>query len=275
MQFFPKVREITPVAINVLNKRYFHDGENEWYNVADRTVDHVLKKEIMSEIEYDRMEKTREMIRHTYFIPNSPCLVNSGKKNGGLSACFVVDFKDSIADIYKTKLDFALIAKKGGGCGTTLSKLRPENSKVEGSTHGFAGGPIKFFSTICNDMKAMTQAGFREMAMMGTISVYHPDIIKFIKAKEEEGIMHTTNISVVSDDAFMKKVLNNETYQTYFDFDDGRKYYETLNAKDVFDMVVDGAWRNGEPGWLFYDRINDSPYKYSNQEILSSNPCGI
>jgi ribonucleoside-diphosphate reductase alpha chain len=244
---FPKLRGITPMANNILIKRYYQKDENDWCNVADRSVDHVLRKEKMSDIEGIRLEQTRQMIRHTYFIPNSPCLVNSGNKKGGLAACFTVDFKDSIEEIYKTKLDFALIAKKGGGCGTTLSKLRPENEKVEGSTHGFAGGPIKFFDTICHDMRALTQAGFRDMAMMGTMSIYHPDILKFIKCKETEGVMPTTNISVVVDDAFMKKVLNNETYQTYFDFDDGRKYYSTLNAKDVFSMIVEGAWNNGEP----------------------------
>lgn len=72
-------------------------------------------------------ELTRQMIRNTYFVPNSPCLVNSGKEDGGLSACFVVDFPDKIEGIYKTKLDFALIAKKGGGCGTSLSEIRPEH----------------------------------------------------------------------------------------------------------------------------------------------------
>lgn len=160
---FPEVMPISTVATNILKKRYFHDGETTWEQVTDRVIKHVLR----NENDKDTIELTRQMILNRYFIPNSPCIVNSGKENGGLAACFVVDFPDTIEGIYKTKLDFALIAKKGGGCGTTLSKLRPENSTVEGSTHGYAGGPVKFFDTICYDMTAMTQAGFREMAMMG------------------------------------------------------------------------------------------------------------
>lgn len=108
------------------------------------------------------------------------------------------------------------------------------------------------------------------MAMMGTMSVYNPDILKFITAKESEGKMTTTNISVVVDDLFMKLVENNESYWTEFN---GVKYQQ-LNARDVFNSIIEGAWKNGEPGILYYDRMNDSPYKYSGQEIMATNPCG-
>lgn len=257
--------DVDEVALNILQKRYFKEGETKWEQVVKRVVDHVLKED-----EDEIKEPIYSMMLNRYFIPNSPTLVNSGTKVGGLSACFVVDFPDSIEGIYKTKLDFALIAKKGGGCGTTLSKIRPEGSNVNGSSHGYAGGPVKFFDTICHDMTAMTQAGFREMAMMGVMSVYHPDIIKFIRAKTEEGKMHTTNISVMVDDEFMRRVENDETYLTYFD----GQFYEQLKAREVFNLIVDGAWENGEPGLLFYEKVNDSPYKYSGQEIQACNPCG-
>lgn len=102
------------------------------------------------------------------------------------------------------------------------------------------------------------------------MSVYHPDIIKFIKAKEEEGRMHTTNISVVVDNEFMSRVIDDMEYSTSFD----GKEYSSYRAMDVFDMIVDGAWRNGEPGLLFSSAINDSPYKYSGQDITATNPCG-
>lgn len=267
---FKEVKPVDAVALNILKKRYFRNGETTWEEVATRVVNHVL-----SDCEdTEQKELTFDMINNRYFLPNSPCLVNSGSKNGGLLACFVVDFNDTIEDIYKTKLEFAQVARKGGGCGTTLSKIRPEGSMVNGSTHGYAGGPIKFADTISHDMDALSQAGFRSMALMFTCSIYHPDIIKFITAKTEEGVISNANISVVVDDDFMKKVANDEEYQTYFDFKDGRKYYNTYKARDIFNMIVDGAWRNGEPGILFYDRMNDSPYKYSNQEILATNPCG-
>ena len=171
--------------------------------------------------------------------------------------------------IFKTKLDFALIARKGGGCGTSLSKIRPEGETVHGSTHGYAGGPIKFANTISHDADALTQAGFRSMAIMFTMGVRHPDIIKFITAKEEEGVIANANMSVMVDDDFMTAVENDDTYWTEFN---GKKYQE-YKAKDVFNLMVEGAWRNGEPGILFRDRIDQSPYKEVGQEIFSTNPC--
>jgi ribonucleoside-diphosphate reductase alpha chain len=261
---FPDVRPISNVAMNILKKRYFSEGETTWDDVANRVTNFVLDN-----ADEEQKETTRQMILNRYFIPNSPCLVNAGKPNTGLCACFVVDFPDTIEGIYKTKLDFALIARKGGGCGTTLTKIRPEGSKVSGSTHGYAGGPIKFADTISHDAQALTQAGFRAMAIMLTMSIYHPDILKFISAKEEEGKISNANISVVVDDAFMQKVENDETYWTEF----GGIKYQEYKARDVFNMIVEGAWRNGEPGVLFKTRFDDSPYKYTNQEILSTNPC--
>lgn len=270
---FPKKRAISKVAQNILKKRYYHTGENSWEDIANRVVEWVIP-----DAPQDRKEITRQMIINTYFIPNSPCLVNSGKPDGGLSACFVVDFPDTIEGIYKTKLDIALIARKGGGCGFSLSKIRPEGSFVHGSSHGYAGGGIKFADTISHDMEAMTQSGFRSMALMMTESVYHPDIIKFINAKTEEGRIENANISVTVDDAFMRAVIADEKYWTRFKFTnpDGsttvRKYNE-YRARDIFEMIIEGMWKNGEPGILFYDRINDSPYKYAGEELIASNPC--
>lgn len=266
MKKFVPVREITDVALNILKTRYFNDGETTWEEVAKRVIEHVWWRPDFKGQQKDALD----MLKHRYFIPNSPTLVNAKKRNGGLIACFVVDFPDTIEGIYKTKLDFALIAKKGGGSGTTLSHLRPKNSSVAGSTHGYAGGPVAFFNTICHDMDAMTQSGFRKMAMMGTMRYDHPDIIEFINAKTQEGVMANTNISVTVDDAFMQAVENDETYWTKFK---GIKY-EELNAREIFNMIVEGAWKNGEPGLLFYTRVNESPYKYSYQEIVATNPCG-
>ena len=140
--------------MNILKQRYFGDGETTWGDVVNRVIDNVIP-----EASEERKESTREMMLNGYFIPNSPCLVNAGKPGAGLAACFVVDFPDTIEGIYKTKLDFALIARKGGGCGTSLSKIRPEGSKVAGSTHGYAGGGVKFADTISHDADALTQAG--------------------------------------------------------------------------------------------------------------------
>lgn len=261
---FPKTRDMSSVAKSILKKRYYGEGEKEWRDIVDRVVNTVCKK-----WKDEDKRIIYEMILNTYFVPNSPCLVNAGKPDSGLVACFVVDFPDTIEGIFKTKLDFALIARKGGGCGTTLSKIRPEGASVAGSTHGYAGGPVKFADTISHDADALTQAGFRSMAIMFSCSIYHPDIIKFINAKQEEGRIANANISVVVDNNFMEAVRDGKKYWTEFD---GKKYKE-YDAKTVFDMIVEGMWRNGEPGLLFKDRIDDSPYKYTGQEILGTNPC--
>ena len=109
---FEKKRSISKVAQNILQKRYYSQGEKSWEDIVNRVIEWVIP-----DAPEERKETTRQMMLNTYFVPNSPCLVNSGKKTGGLSACFVVDFPDTIEGIYKTKLDFALIARKGGGCG--------------------------------------------------------------------------------------------------------------------------------------------------------------
>ena len=268
MNFTPKTR-LDDMAKNILRKRYFDNAKKEtkWKQVAFRVVSEVTKNWKNK----NHVEEVYDMIYNRYFLPNSPTLVNAGKqKHAGLSACYVVPFEDTIEDIYKTKLNFALIARKGGGCGTTLSDLRPEGDLVNGSTHGFAGGAVKFADTISHDMDVITQSGFRSMAIMFTMSVYHPDIKKFITAKTQEGKIANANISVVVDDEFMKKVESGDNYWTEFN---GKKYHE-YNAKEIFDEIVFGAWKNGEPGLLFYDTINSSPYKYAGVEIKATNPCG-
>jgi ribonucleoside-diphosphate reductase alpha chain len=266
MEEFKPVSRLTDMGKNILRKRYYGEGETKWRHVVDRVVGHVA-----GTWGAERKQRLNDMIYNRYFIPNSPTLVNAGKKkHAGLSACYVVPFEDTIEEIFKTKLYFALIARKGGGCGTTLSDLRPQGDIVNGSTHGFAGGAVPFADTISHDMDVITQAGFRSMAIMFTMSVYHPDIIKFITAKSEEGKIANANISVVVDNAFMEKVEKDETFWTEFN---GKKYLE-YGAREVFEKIVEGAWKNGEPALLFDDAINDSPYKYTGIKIKATNPCG-
>ena len=155
MSLFPNVRDISSTGLNILKKRYFWQEENSWEQLIDRVVNFVVDDSFTPE----EKNNVREMILNRYFVPNSPCLVNAGKPKAGLCACFVVDFPDTIEGIYKTKLDFALIARKGGGAGTSLSQIRPEGSKVAGSTHGYAGGPIKFADTISHASDDIPPAG--------------------------------------------------------------------------------------------------------------------
>ena len=262
---FENVRPLSATAKQILNKRYLWEGEKTWDELVHRVMNFIVPTDSPD------FELTQEMIMHRYFIPNSPCLVNAGKPNAGLAACYVVDFKDDMREIIKTIGDFAYIARKGGGAGTTLSNLRPKGANVSGSTHGYAGGPLAFADVISHFMSVISQGGLRSMAIMFTMSVYHPDIMEFILAKENEDDkkIENANMSVVVDDEFMKLVKEDKTYWTEFN---GKKYKE-YRAKDIFNMIVDGAWRNGEPGILFQDRINLSPYAYTGQKIQATNPC--
>jgi ribonucleoside-diphosphate reductase alpha chain len=164
MDRFPDVRPLSTVAKNILVKRYFEEGEKTWDELVDRNIKFVVPQT------YKNKSLLKQIILNRYFLPNSPCLANAGKIDAGLAACYVVDFPDTIEGIYETKYDFALIARKGGGCGTTLSNIRPKGSKVNGSTHGYAGGAIPFADTISHDMTVMTQGGLRAMAIMFTMS---------------------------------------------------------------------------------------------------------
>jgi ribonucleoside-diphosphate reductase alpha chain len=255
---------LSEMAQQLLAARYIHQelGEESWDDVVERVVNYI----------YDgkQSDTDREMLRERYFLPNSPTLVNAGTKIKGLSACFVVPLEDSLEDIAHTKYQFMKVAQKGGGCGTTLSYIRPKGLPVAGSTHSVAGGPISFYNTICEDMKAMTQAGFREMAMMGTMTVHHPDIKRFITAKVEEGAMHTSNLSVMITDNFMRALAENLPFIMSF-YDD---LHMAGNAEEIFDLIVHHAWLNGEPGVLFFDTINRGPYRETGQWIHATNPCG-
>jgi len=264
--FTPQAR-LTDVGKNILKTRYYIEGETKWGQNSNRIINTICA-------DWDKPQRLEmsNLLFHRYFVPNSPLIANAGKeKHAGYSACFVVPFEDTIESIYKTKLDFALVARKGGGCGTTLSNIRPEGDPVGGSTHGYAGGGIGFADTISRDMKVITQGGLRAMALMFTMRVDHPDIKKFIVAKSEDDKINNANISVFVTDEFMRAVESGDKYWTTFN----GKRYEELDARDVFNSIVEGAWRNGDPGLLFADTINNnSSYKYDGVTIDATNPCG-
>lgn len=178
---------LTPVAKNVLEKRYLQKDSNGkpiesiddlWRRVAN----HAAKAEHES-VRAEWAHKFYILLENQYFLFNSPTLVNAGTSINGLSACFVVGMEDSIDGIWQAKHNFAKIAQKGGGCGLNICDLRPKGMPVAGSTHAKAGGPIAFLETIWHDMEAMTQAGFRAMACMAVMRVDHPDIMDFITCK--------------------------------------------------------------------------------------------
>ncbi len=292
---------LTPAALQVANNRYFRkdkDGNivEDWRGLSTRVINHVCHKET----DYFK-RKVFNLIYHTKFLPNSPCLVNSGTKVGGLLACFVTRSpEDSWVGMCENVANFGHIARRGGGCGVDFSLIRPEGSPVFGSTHAKACGPIQHLRVVSEAMSSITQAGFRGMANMGVLRVDHPDIEKFIVCKQRDNALKSLlredifghyeqlkgnipsglriildkfisnfNLSVAVTDEFMKKVQDDDEFDLVFD----GKTHVSVKARKIFDLIVQSAWKNGDPGLLFYDTINDGPYKYSKQEITAANPC--
>ena len=271
---------LTDNAKAVLKRRYqAKDREGNVIEEPDQMFHRVAQNLAQADRNYGAtevaVEKTEEefygVMSRLEYLPNSPTLMNAGRELQMLSACFVLPVQDSMEAIFETVKQATLVQKSGGGTGFAFSRLRPEGDIV-GSTGGVASGPVSFMRAFDGATEAVKQGSTRRGANMGILNVTHPDILNFIRSKEDGKSISNFNISVAVTEDFMQKAQRGEEY----DLVNPRtgKVQGRLNARQVFDLLAEMAWKTGDPGIVFLDRINrDNPTPKLGQ-IESTNPCG-
>ncbi|HQM89111.1 MAG TPA: adenosylcobalamin-dependent ribonucleoside-diphosphate reductase, partial [Exilispira sp.] len=266
-------------SLNILEKRYLLKDKNGQIKETVEGLFTRVARDIASaetlynpKVNIDKWtQEFYDMMINLDFLPNSPTLMNAGTDIGQLSACFVLPVGDSIEDIFDAVKYAAIIHKTGGGTGFSFSRLRPRNDLVK-STAGVSSGPVSFMEVFDAATNAIKQGGKRRGANMGILNVHHPDIIEFITCKNKLNYLTNFNISVALTDKFMNAVELNEDYDLI-----NPRTNEVIrkeSALKVFSLIVESAWRTGEPGIIFIDEINRYNPTIELGLIESTNPCG-
>ncbi len=269
--------KLTVNALEVLKKRYLL--RNEKGEIIE-TPDKMFRRVAENVADVDRMygedskkseEEFYKIISRLEFLPNSPTMFNAGAPLGQLSACFVLPVEDSLESIFTAVKNTALIEQSGGGVGFDFSKLRP-NGDIVKSTKGVASGPVSFMRVFDTVTDVIKSGGKRRGAMMAILRVDHPDILEFITIKTKSNMLTNFNVSVAITDDFMKAVENDKEYNLINPRT--KKPVKKLKARYVWNLIVENAWKCGDPGVVFIDEINRHNPTPGIGRIESTNPCG-
>jgi len=251
---------LTENALYILEKRYLkRDEQGKMAETPEEIFRRVAKAVAYAELIYNPKadieawnDEFYRLMASLEFLPNSPTLLNAGRQSGQLSACFVLPVYDSIESIFEAVKNTALIHKSGGGTGFSFSRLRPEGDLV-GSNRETAGGPVSFIQAFSAAADTIKQGGVRRGCNMAVLNVNHPDIMKFIMAKDNPDVLTNFYISVAITTEFMAAVKANADYNLVNPH--SNMMVGKLNAREVFNRIVEQTWKTGDPGMVFFGRI--------------------